>query len=84
MWIRLMGDLLDSNHMENADPGGKNHQIFAKKCKKLNKKSNIFHENFVLKNLFYSLDKTRMRLGMEADANPNVCGTTLPLMVNSW
>ena len=44
MWIRLMGDLLDSNHMENADPGGKNHQIFAKKCKKLNKKSNIFHE----------------------------------------
>ena len=44
MWIRLMGDLLDSNHMENADPGGKNHQIFAKKCKKLKKKSNIFHE----------------------------------------
>ena len=44
MWIRLMGDLLDSNHMENADPGGKNHQIFVKKCKKLNKKSNIFHE----------------------------------------
>ena len=43
MWIRLMGDLLDSNHMENADPGGKNHQIFAKKCKKLNKKSvNLF------------------------------------------
>ena len=38
MWIRLMGDLLDSNHMENADPGGKNHQIFAKKCKKLKKK----------------------------------------------
>ena len=41
MWIRLMGDLLDSNHMENADPGGKNHQIFAKKCKKLNKKSRV-------------------------------------------